>query len=76
VYDREGDRGVAADVHHAGAFFESASRLLVTLPSYIAATLPLTDRRVPVSFDRRALPRGGRRILDRHLLGYASQTPL
>jgi DNA-binding NtrC family response regulator len=78
VYDREGDLGVAADVHHAGAFFESAPRLLVTLPSYIAAIaapLPQTDRRAPVSFDRRSLPRGGRRLWDRHLLGHASQTP-
>jgi DNA-binding NtrC family response regulator len=74
VYDREGDLGVAADVHHAGAFFESAPRLLVTLPSYIAAPLPQTDRRAPVSFDRRSLPRGGRRLWDRHLLGHASQT--
>jgi DNA-binding NtrC family response regulator len=77
VYDREGDAGVAADVHHAGAFFESAPRLLVTLPSYIAAiaaTLPQADRRTPVAFDRRSLPRGGRRLWDRHLLEHTSQT--
>jgi DNA-binding NtrC family response regulator len=75
VYDREGGPGVAADVHHAGAFFESAPRLLVTLPSYIAATLPAADRRAAVSFDRRSLPRGGRRLWDRHLLQHAMQAP-
>jgi DNA-binding NtrC family response regulator len=76
VYDREGDVGVAADVHQAGAFFESVPRLLVTLPSYIAAitaTLPQTDRRGPASFDRRSLPRGGRRLWDRHLLDHTAQ---
>ena len=72
VYDRDGDLGVAADVHHAGAFFEVAPRLLVTLPSYIDAPLPPADRRAPTAFDRRALPRGGRRLWDRHMLESAS----
>jgi DNA-binding NtrC family response regulator len=74
VYDREGDLGVAADVHHAGAFFEAAPRLIVSLPSYIAARLPPADRRSSVSFDRRAYPRGGRRLWDRHLLQHPLQT--
>jgi DNA-binding NtrC family response regulator len=65
VYDREGDVGVASEVHRAGAFFELAPRLLVTLPAYIAAPLPTTDRRAPAVFDRRMLPRGGRRLWDR-----------
>ena len=68
VYDKDGDLGVAAEVHRAGAFFEVANRLLITLPSYIAAPLPPSDRRVPTRFDRRAEPRGGRRLWDRHIL--------
>jgi len=74
VYDRENDFGVAADVHQAGAFFEAAPRLIVTLPSYIAATLPPADRRSPVFFDRRTYSRGGRRVWDRHLLEHPLQT--
>lgn len=72
VYDTDGDFGVASDVHQAGAFFEVAPRLLVTLPSYISAPLPPSDRRAPAAFDRRTLPRGGRRVWDRHLLERAS----
>jgi DNA-binding NtrC family response regulator len=68
VYDKDGDLGVATEVHRAGAFFEVANRLLITLPSYIAASLPPSDRRVPTRFDRRAEPRGGRRLWDRHIL--------
>src|SRR5215471_18943958 len=74
VYDRDGDLGVAADVHNAGAFFEAAPRLIVALPSYIAATLPPADRRSLLAFDRRVYPRGGRRIWDRHLLQHPVQT--
>jgi PleD family two-component response regulator len=72
VYDTDGDFGVAADVRQAGAFFEVAARLLVTLPSYIVAPLPPTDRRAPTAVDRRTLPRGGRRVWDRHMLERAS----
>ncbi len=72
VYDREGDLGVAADVRRAGAFFELAGRLLVTLPAYLTAPLPSIDRRASAAFDRRALPRGGRRLWDRHLLEHAT----
>ena len=72
VYDMDGDFGVAADVHQAGAFFELAPRLLVTLPAYIAAPLPPADRRTPTAFDRRTLPRGGRRLWDRHMLERAT----
>lgn len=68
VYDKDGDLGVATEVHRAGAFFEVATRLLIALPSYIAAPLPPSDRRVPIRFDRRAEPRGGRRLWDRHIL--------
>lgn len=74
VFDSHGDSSVAADIQRAGAFFEAAERLLVTLPSYMAAPLPPTDRRTPLAFDRRTLPRGGRRIWDRHLSEHASST--
>jgi hypothetical protein len=73
VYDKDGDLGVAADVRRAGAFFDLAPRLLITLPSYIVAPLPPADRRTPTNFDRRTLPRGGRRLWDRHLLESVSQ---
>jgi hypothetical protein len=74
VYDRGGDIALAADIHRAGAFFEVASRLVITLPSYLAAPLPPADRRTPAAFDRRTLPRGGRRLWDRHLLTRASSS--
>lgn len=76
VYDKDGDLGVATEVHRAGAFFEVANRLLITLPSYIAAPLPPSDRRLPTCFDRRAEPRGGRRLWDRHVLSAEMSTIL
>jgi DNA-binding NtrC family response regulator len=68
VYDRAGDLEIAASIHRAGAFFEVAPRLLVTLPAYVNAPLPTTDRRTPTMFDRRLLPRGGRRLGDRQVV--------
>ena len=76
VYDKDGDLGLATEVHRAGAFFEVANRLLITLPSYIAAPLPPEDRRVPPRFDRRAEPRGGRRLWDRHILAASTSSIL
>jgi CheY-like chemotaxis protein len=76
VYDTTGDIGLATDIHRAGAFFEVASRLVITLPSYLAAPLPPADRRTPAVVDRRTLPRGGRRLWDRHLLAHASSSSL
>jgi len=67
VYDKDGDLAIASSVHRAGAFFEVASRLLVTLPSYVTALLPPADRRTPAVFDRRMMPRGGRRLSDRQV---------
>jgi hypothetical protein len=72
VYDKDGDFEIAASVHRAGAFFEVAARLLLTLPSYLVAPLPATDRRMPTIFDRRLLPRGGRRLGDRQLVRSAT----
>lgn len=68
VYDKYPDLGVAADVRRAGAFFEIARRLLVTLPSYLTGRLPHNDRRTPTTFDRRTSPRGGRRLWDHHVV--------
>lgn len=64
VYDKDGDLRIAASVHRAGAFFEIVERLLTTLPSYVASPLPSNDRRTAAVFDRRMLPRGGRRLAD------------
>ena len=66
VYDARLDLGSAADVRRAGAFYEVAHRLPVTLPTYIGAPLPAVDRRMPAVPDRRRHPRGGRRRWDRH----------
>jgi hypothetical protein len=67
VYDNDGDVEIATRVHRAGAFFEIAARLLVTLPSYVIAPLPVADRRIATVPDRRLLPRGGRRLGDRQV---------
>jgi hypothetical protein len=72
VYDTDGSVDLATEVHRAGAFFEVPSRLLITLPAYIAAPLPPADRRTPTAFDRRTFPRGGRRLWDRHMLSSAT----
>ena len=68
VYDKDGDPGAARAAHQAGAFFEVASRLLITLPAYLGNPLPPIDRRSARASDRRAAPRGGRRLWDIHLL--------
>lgn len=68
AYGDETDIGLATDAQRAGAFFERASHLAVTLAHYIAAALPPADRRSPAQFDRRLYPRGGRRAWDAHLL--------
>ena len=72
VYAERADPGVATEVQRAGAFYEVADRLPVTLPPYIAAPLPPRDRRDSSAFDRRTFPRGGRRRWDRHLLDVAA----
>ena len=55
----------ARDIQRAGALFERTERLVVALPAYIGAALPLEDRRDPEHFDRRRSARGGRRAWDR-----------
>ena len=67
VYNEQIDPGYAAEVLRARAFYEIAQRLSVSLPAYIDASLPVTDRRAPATGDRRLRPRGGRREWDRHV---------
>jgi PleD family two-component response regulator len=74
VYDKDGDLNIGASVHRAGAFFEVVARLLVTLPAYLTMRLPPADRRTAVAFDRRTMPRGGRRLWDRQTVEAASLT--
>ena len=71
VYGDERDVGVALDVKRACAFFELRSRIVVSVCSYLTSALPPVDRRDPSRFDRRSMPRGGRRLWDRHQQPYA-----
>ncbi len=68
VYTETRDAALAREVHRAGAFYETAECLPVTLVSYLRGTLPAYDRRDPGRNDRRSLARGGRRCWDQHLL--------
>ena len=68
VYTESREPALAQDVRRAGAFYEVADRLPVTLPAYLASHLPSGDRRDPAVPDRRTPFRGGRRIWDRQLL--------
>ena len=68
VYTEVREPSLAQDVRRAGAFYEVADRLPVTLPAYLAGNLPSVDRRDPAVPDRRVPFRGGRRIWDRRLL--------
>jgi DNA-binding NtrC family response regulator len=67
VYSDQRDPGLAQEVRRAGAFYEIATCLPVTLAAYVKGTLPDRDRRDPVITDRRSLVRGGRRCWDHHL---------
>ena len=67
VYTESRELALAQDVRRAGAFYEVADRLPVTLPAYLAGGLPSADRRDPAVPDRRAPFRGGRRSWDRQL---------
>lgn len=68
VYTEMREPALAQDVRRAGAFYEVADRLRVTLPAYLTGSLPPSDRRDPAVPDRRAPFRGGRRIWDRQLV--------
>jgi DNA-binding NtrC family response regulator len=69
VYADEGDLPLASNAQQVGAFFELTRRMPIVLPSYVGTGLPSRDRRNPLTFDRRAQPRGGRRVWDAHLIG-------
>ena len=64
VYAAQHDEMLAREVLAAGAFYERADRVPRVLASYVRATLPRRDRRNLSVFDRRSLPRGGRRCAD------------
>jgi DNA-binding NarL/FixJ family response regulator len=75
VYTAERDQGLAREVQRAGAFYETADCLPVTLAAYLSGHLPARDRRDSAALDRRTTFRGGRRCWDRQLLlARASQT--
>ena len=67
VYSEKRDPSLGRDIHRAGAFYEIASCLPVTLAAYLKARLLVRDRRDPALFDRRRLSRGGRRCWDHYL---------
>ena len=64
VYATHHDEVLAREVVAAGAFYERADRLPQVLASYVRGMLPGSDRRNLLAFDRRSLPRGGRRCSD------------
>ena len=68
IYTDSREPALAQDVRRAGAFYEVADRLPVTLPAYLTGDLPPSDRRDPAIPDRRTPFRGGRRVWDRQLL--------
>ena len=68
VYTDVYDAGLAREARRAGAFYETRECLPVTLAAYLRAALPDRDRRSAAVRDRRAVPRGGRRCWDEHLL--------
>jgi DNA-binding NtrC family response regulator len=68
VYTDRTDLLLGREVQRAGAFYETAPCLPVTLGAYLRASLPTTDRRDPTRLDRRLQFRGGRRCWDEHML--------
>jgi DNA-binding NtrC family response regulator len=67
VYTAERNDSFAREVQRAGAFYETAERLPVTLAGYLAGHTPDHDRRDPATPDRRSTFRGGRRRWDQYL---------
>lgn len=64
VYSDGAESWVIRELHRAGAFYESRSRVAFALPAYANADLPVLDRRNPAMPDRRTAYRGGRRASD------------
>ena len=70
VYTDTRDAALAREVQRAGAFYETAECLPVTLSAYLRGTLPESDRRNPLLTDRRGYFRGGRRCWDDYIGKY------
>lgn len=68
VYEERPSVALVREVQRAGALFEVTHRIPVTLPTYVGAALPESDRRNAIAPDRRVIQRGGRRRWDRHIL--------
>lgn len=64
VYSDHVEPWITHELQRAGAFFETQSRFVFALPSYVRAKLPVLDRRNPEIPDRRGAYRGGRRASD------------
>lgn len=64
VFSDELDPYVVRETRALGAFYESTSRIPLTIRTYLASQLPDRDRRVATIFDRRQVFRGGRRSGD------------
>jgi hypothetical protein len=64
VYAKHYDVVLAQEALAAGAFYERADRLPRVLAAYVQTMLPPRDRRSLSVFDRRSIPRGGRRCVD------------
>lgn len=59
-----GDVGLGHEAQRAGAFYERCDDLPISLPRYLTAELPQSDRRDVRIRDRRTTFRGGRRSTD------------
>ena len=64
VYSDYADSWIAHEVQRTGAFFETPTRIIFAIPSYVQGKLPVLDRRNPFASDRRSFFRGGRRASD------------
>ena len=58
------DLPLIQEAQSIGAFFETPSRIPYAIGSYVRASLPERDRRLPRDADRRREFRGGRRSAD------------
>jgi hypothetical protein len=64
VYGDETDLLLAREAQQLGAFYESKEAIVRSLPAYLTAPLPASDRRDVTIRDRRLAFRGGRRSSD------------
>jgi DNA-binding NarL/FixJ family response regulator len=71
VYTAERDESLAREVRRAGAFYDTADCVPITLAAHLRGSVPTADRRNASAPDRRTTPRGGRRCLDVPLLRLA-----